>query len=151
MRLLMRWHRYLSLSVAPAMFFFAVSGAWQTFRLHESRKDGSYHAPVVLEKLSVLHKAEQLRGPMGNWFRFGEVTIALVFATTAVLGVIMGFKLGRPGWRPWAAIAAGVMVPFLLAWIGYSGSKPPAGAGGGGPPPIHRSVADSTGAANHDD
>ena len=123
MRLLMRWHRYLSLSVAPVMFFFAVSGAWQAFRLHESRKDGSYHAPAMLESLSVLHKAEKLKGSVGNVFRFGEVVIALVFASTAVLGVIMGFKLGRPGWRPWAAIAAGIVVPFLLAWIGYSGSK----------------------------
>jgi hypothetical protein len=29
----MRWHRYLSCFVAPAMIFFAISGAWQAFRL----------------------------------------------------------------------------------------------------------------------
>ena len=123
MRLVMRWHRYLSLSVAPAMLFFAISGAWQTFRLHESRKDGSYHAPVVLESLSRLHKAEELKGSIGNVFRVGELVIALVFASTAVLGIYMGFKLGKHGRAPWVAVAAGILVPFLLAWIGYSGSK----------------------------
>ncbi|HTO90625.1 MAG TPA: hypothetical protein VMJ70_05790 [Candidatus Sulfotelmatobacter sp.] len=142
MRLLMRWHRYLSLSVAPAMLFFAVSGAWQSFRLHESRKDGSYHAPAVLERLSVLHKAERLRGPAGNVFRLGELAIALVFASTALLGIVLGFKLGKHGRAPWVAVSAGIVLPFLIAWIGYSGSK---GAGGesGGPPPGAHAMADS--------
>jgi hypothetical protein len=42
LKTLLRVHRYLSCFVAPVMLFFAISGAWQAFRLQETRKDGSY-------------------------------------------------------------------------------------------------------------
>ena len=42
MKRLMRIHLFLSCLVAPAMIFFAVSGAWQAYRFQQTRKDGSY-------------------------------------------------------------------------------------------------------------
>ena len=60
MKTLLRTHRFLSLFVAPAMIFFAVSGALQSYRLHEDRKDGSYHAPQALKTMGEIHKAEKL-------------------------------------------------------------------------------------------
>ena len=47
MKRLLRIHLYLSCFVAPAMLFFAVSGAWQAFRFQERKKDGSYRAPSL--------------------------------------------------------------------------------------------------------
>ena len=37
-RNLLRLHRYAGLITAPLILFFAISGIWQVFRLHESRK-----------------------------------------------------------------------------------------------------------------
>jgi hypothetical protein len=116
LKLLMRCHRYLSCFIAPAMIFFAVSGAWQAFRLHEDRKDGSYQAPAALSVLSQAHKAEQLDKGAAVWFRIGELVLAAVFVTTAVLGLVMAFRLTRPAWRVWVLLAAGIALPVLLAW-----------------------------------
>jgi hypothetical protein len=111
----MRTHRYLSCFIAPAMIFFAVSGAWQSFRLHESQKDGSYSAPAVLSVLSEAHKAEHLSKTAGIWLKAGEVAIAATFLVTAVLGLIMGVRLaGEKKWAVWALMAAGTLLPILI-------------------------------------
>lgn len=126
MKTLMRFHRYLSCFVAPAMLFFAVSGAWQAFRFQETRKGGSYVAPVVLEQLSYVHKAEKLGGPGATAFRFGQLLLAAAFASTAIAGLMMAARLTRPPWLPWALVAAGIVLPGLLAWSARVGGEPPA-------------------------
>ncbi len=116
MKTLMRAHRYLSCFIAPAMIFFAVSGAWQAFRLHEDRKDGSYKAPVAMSILSEAHKAEKLSKTTGIWLKAGEVAIASTFVVTGVLGLIMGVRLaGEKRWAVWSLLAAGTLFPILLA------------------------------------
>jgi len=121
MKRLTRVHKYLSCFVAPAMLFFAISGAWQAYRLNDSRKDGSYVAPAALQELSKIHKAERLSGVTGDWFRAGQLVLAVAFAVTALLGVVMALKLTRPVWLVWACLAAGVAVPSLLAMAARSG------------------------------
>jgi hypothetical protein len=111
---LMRIHRYLSCFVAPAMLFFAVSGAWQSFRLHESRKDGSYTAPRALVALSQVHKAEKLSGAAGTLFRVGQFAVAVSFIVTAVIGIVMAFRIARPVWWVWFCLIAGVALPSIL-------------------------------------
>jgi len=115
LKLLLRLHRYLSCCVAPAMLFFAISGAWQAFRLQETRKDGSYTAPAALARLSEVHKAERLSGPAGTLFRAGQLAVAVMFATTAVIGVVMAFRVARPLWVVWACLVAGTALPVLIA------------------------------------
>jgi hypothetical protein len=114
MRVLMRLHRYLSCVAAPLMLFFAISGAWQVFRLHESPKDGSYKAPALVSRLSDVHKVERLAGPGGTAFRVGVVAVSAVFAATAIIGVIMAFRVTRPKWFAWLLVLAGAAVPVLL-------------------------------------
>jgi hypothetical protein len=97
------------------MLFFAISGAWQAFRLHEDRKDGSYKAPVLLEQLSDLHKAERLSGTSGRLFKVGQLLLASAFVLTAMLGVLMALRVARPVWPVWLTLAAGVLLPVLLA------------------------------------
>ena len=121
MKSLWRLHRYLSCFVAPAMLFFAVSGAWQAFRLHEDRKDGSYKAPVVLEQISNLHKAERLSGVTGRLFKAGQLGLSLAFSLTAVLGVVMALRVARPAWPVLFTLAAGILLPALVAWAAYAG------------------------------
>jgi hypothetical protein len=114
MRTLMKLHRVLASFVAPMMIFFAISGAWQVFRLHEGRKDGSYTPPAALETLSNLHKAERLAGPSGLAFRWLLVLVAMVFLVSAVVGVVMALRITRPRWQVFVWLAAGVAVPALL-------------------------------------
>jgi hypothetical protein len=110
----MRIHRYLSCFVAPAMLFFAVSGAWQAFRFQDTRKDGSYTAPPILKNLSQVHKAEGISGPAATAFRAGQVLIALSFIGTAVIGLVMAFRVTRPLWLVWLCLVAGVVLPAVL-------------------------------------
>jgi hypothetical protein len=49
-----RWHSYIGLFVGPSVLFFALTGAAQIFNLHEAH--GSYQPPVIVEKLSSVHK-----------------------------------------------------------------------------------------------
>jgi hypothetical protein len=120
MKRLMRIHRYLSCALAPAMLFFAASGAWQAFRLNDTQKDGSYTAPAVLQALSRVHKADHLKGAVANWFRGAELTIALLFVVTATLGIVMALRLSRPVWPAWLCLTAGLALPALLALLAFS-------------------------------
>lgn len=120
MKRLMRLHRYLSCFLAPAMLFFAVSGAWQAFRLQENRKDG-YQAPLVLAELSRVHKAEKLAGAAATWFRVGQLVVAAAFVTTALIGIAMAFRLTRPQWLVWLCLLAGLVLPVLLALSARAG------------------------------
>jgi len=115
MRRWMTIHRYLSCFLAPAMLFFAISGAWQAFRLHDSRKDGSYTAPPPLAALSRVHKAEHMSGAAGVAFRALEALVAISFVTSALIGLEMAFRMTRPRWLVWACLGGGVLVPSLLA------------------------------------
>src|SRR5215471_5659511 len=117
MRAIHRIHRYVSCFIAPAMLFFAVSGAWQAFRLQESRKDGSYVAPASLTLLSDIHKADRLSGARGTLFRAGQAVLAAAFVATAALGLVMGFRMTRPRWPFWACLLAGIVIPVVLAVI----------------------------------
>jgi len=117
MRGINRLHRYVSCFIAPAMLFFAASGAWQAFRLQESRKDGSYVAPRALTVLSAIHKADRISGVRGLLFRAGQGALAVAFVGTAILGLVMGFRMTRPRWPFWACLVAGIVVPIVLAVI----------------------------------
>jgi hypothetical protein len=112
--MLLRTHRFLSLFVAPAMIFFAVSGALQSYRLQEDRKDGSYHAPQALKTMGEIHKAERLPPSGRPWFRATQLVLAAVFVATALAGIAIGFRTGRPAWPVWVALLAGAALPAVV-------------------------------------
>jgi hypothetical protein len=117
MRKLVVVHRYLSCFVAPAMLFFAISGAWQAFRLQDTRKDGSYVAPVVLQRLSEIHKADEVSGVGGWLFRGGQVALAGAFCAVAITGLVLASQRTRPRWLFWVTLGAGVVTPVLLSLL----------------------------------
>lgn len=53
-------HLYLGVFTAPALLFFAFTGAVQTFGLHETQRGSSYQPPKVLVELGQLHKKQTL-------------------------------------------------------------------------------------------
>ena len=76
---------------------------------------------MLFRSLSQVHKAERLSGPGAVWFRFGQLGLALAFAATAVVGLVMAFRIARPTWPVWLCLAAGVAIPVLLALAARSG------------------------------
>lgn len=51
-------HLYTGVFVAPAILFFAFTGAIQTFSLHETTRGSSYKPPQILVILGQIHKKQ---------------------------------------------------------------------------------------------
>ncbi len=51
-------HLYVGVLIAPALIFFAFTGALQTFGLHENSREGSYKAPRWAVVLGQIHKKQ---------------------------------------------------------------------------------------------
>jgi hypothetical protein len=52
------WHSYAGAFFAPAILFFSITGALQTFNLHKPMP--RYQPPVVLQALASMHKNQNL-------------------------------------------------------------------------------------------
>lgn len=63
LRLLRQIHTYLGVFFAPAIIFFAFSGALQTFGLHENKGGGPYQPPAWIVTLASVHKNQELPQP----------------------------------------------------------------------------------------
>jgi hypothetical protein len=117
-RTLLRFHRYAGLVVAPLIIFFAISGAWQLFRLHQSRKDGSYKAPVMLRLASDLHMAEDLgRSPAAMTFKIASVVVAAFLTATSIAGIVVALRVTRPRWLAVVLLLIGAAVPPILYFL----------------------------------
>ena len=51
-------HLYLGIFIAPALLFFAFTGALQTFSLHETIRGSSYKPPAWIVTLAQIHKKQ---------------------------------------------------------------------------------------------
>jgi hypothetical protein len=51
-------HLYIGVFIAPAVIFFAFSGALQTFSLHETTRGSSYKPPAWAVMLAQIHKKQ---------------------------------------------------------------------------------------------
>jgi hypothetical protein len=58
LKFLRKVHLYVGVFIAPALLFFAFTGALQTFSLHETTQDSSYKPPAWLVMLGQLHKKQ---------------------------------------------------------------------------------------------
>src|SRR5262245_24445243 len=115
MHRLRRIHLYLSLAIAPAMIFFAVSGSWQAYRLQQKMKNSSYEPPPALVSMSKAHMAEDLTDTGRPLFRAAQLLLALAFVATAGVGIAMALRVTRPVSRVWLVLLAGTVLPVLLA------------------------------------
>ena len=64
LKLFRQIHLYLGVFISPAILFFAITGALQTFSLHETTKGSDYKPPAWLVKLGQLHKKQTLVVPV---------------------------------------------------------------------------------------
>ena len=56
-------HFYLGVFIAPALLFFAFTGALQTFSLHETTRGNSYKPPAWIATLAQIHKKQTMTVP----------------------------------------------------------------------------------------
>jgi len=56
-------HLYLGVFAAPAIIFFSITGALQTFSFHETTRGSSYQPPKLFVQLAQLHKKQTLVVP----------------------------------------------------------------------------------------
>lgn len=138
-------HRYIGVFIAPALLFFAFTGALQTFSLHETTRGSSYKPPTWIVVLSQIHKKQtpiigkkksqpaeksvpgkiapalappppaRRHNPLPLKLFFLLVAIGL-FASTA-LGIYMAYKHSRNRIFLTALLASGVIVPIAMLAI----------------------------------
>jgi hypothetical protein len=53
-------HLYLGVFIAPALLFFAFTGALQTFSFHETTRGSSYKPPAWIVTLAQIHKKQTM-------------------------------------------------------------------------------------------
>lgn len=118
MDLMRRSHLLLGCFFAPALFFFALSGIFQTLRLHKDAKDGA-QAPAFFKVLAKIHKDQKLpEASSPSWPLQGFVLLMSAgFIVSTGVGLMMAFKYFRPRWVVWALLAAGGAVPLILLMV----------------------------------
>lgn len=120
MRFLRTLHLYLGCLFAPILIFFAVSGSWQLFNWHESKKEKTYTAPPALAALSFVHKDAHIPGTPGRQptpLRFFMLAAAAGLIATTVIGIVMAYRFSQ---RPLVAtlcLLVGIALPGLFLWI----------------------------------
>ena len=131
-------HLYLGTFFAPAILFFAFTGALQTFSFHEGRPGETYQPPQWLRVLAQVHKKQTAALPPGRpaqperreaprrpevkrpvslatlalrWF---TLLMSLGLMATTALGIYMAFKF-NPGRRLiWVLLVAGTVLPVAI-------------------------------------
>jgi hypothetical protein len=142
MRTVRQWHNYLSIFFAPAILFFAFSGALQVLGLHEARGSATYHPPGWIVTLASIHKDQVLpdahdehedhdadahAGPPPGAaphphheeegltpLKIFALALALGLIFTALLGITIALK--NPTMRRTSLIllGAGALIPLML-------------------------------------
>jgi hypothetical protein len=64
-------HLYIGIFTTPALLFFAITGALQTFSLHEQTRGSDYKPPAILAELGQLHKKQTTMVPVRRPQSFG--------------------------------------------------------------------------------
>ena len=146
MRTLRRIHQYLGMVFAPAILFFAFSGALQTFSLHENHGGGPYKPPGWIVAIAALHKDQALPrakadhedhgdhdhggapppkaakppkppGPSPLPLKIFVLSLAVGLMLSTLLGVYIGLKNRTARTGSLIALALGVVLPVVLIFI----------------------------------
>jgi hypothetical protein len=135
--LVRKLHLYLGVLFAPAILFFASTGALQVLSLHQSSP--GYTAPVLLQRLAALHKDQVFGaphrpdggqrakptqpppppgprpiGPARAILKGFTIGAALGLIVSTLLGLYMAYKFNRNPWLTGGLFAAGIVIPVIL-------------------------------------
>ena len=106
-------HLYLGCILAPLLFFFAVSGLWETYAL------GDYEKIKILEWLSTVHTSHGLKtGTLTSPLLQDYVLVmASGFIVMICLGVFMALKYAQNRMVAYCFFAFGVLCPLSIILI----------------------------------
>lgn len=137
-------HLYLGVFIAPAVLFFAITGAMQTFALHESTRGSSYQPPNWIVTLAQLHKKQttalpirrppppaakpeggpprgpapvEQKAPNTRLMKLYFLLVSAGLCVSTATGLFMAYKFTRNTRAIFGTLAAGVVVPILLLLI----------------------------------
>jgi hypothetical protein len=140
LKVLRQIHLYIGAFLSPAILFFALTGALQTFSLHETSRGSDYKPPTWIVTLSQLHKhqtptlpvrkprpaseapkhadaapqppapPEKTHLPMKIFF----LLVAIGLFTSTLTGIYMSYKFTRNRIVVTALLFAGIIVPLIL-------------------------------------
>lgn len=137
-------HLYLGVFTAPALLFFAFTGALQSMGLHEAARGSDYKPPAWITSMAHMHKKQSFDVPAKRsppkisntqaitppvrtdakpsvttkhnvWpMKAFFVLVALSLLFSTLTGLYMGWRHTRHRRRYGAMLAAGIVVPALL-------------------------------------
>ena len=119
-RTLRRLHLYLGSLFAPVLLFFAVSGAWQVYRVNDAKKDGSYTPPKIIKTLSSVHKNQTLTDKEihdRTGIKAFIFAAAVLLTTTTLLGITMAYRFTASPLLVTVCLVAGIIVPIVLLYL----------------------------------
>lgn len=136
-------HLYLGVFIAPALLFFAFTGALQTFSFHETTKGSSYKPPAWIVTLAQIHKKQittvpvkklpppsaQITGPKAEKaqppaspskahnplpLKFFFLLVAIGLFISTLSGIYMSYRYSRNRPLITALLLAGIVLPIAL-------------------------------------
>jgi len=144
LKLLRNLHLYTGTFIAPALLFFAFTGALQTFSLHETTPGSTYKPPTWIATLAQIHKKQTSiipakkprpdaipqQAPKHEKAQTAEapqpkpkshlplkiffLLVAIGLFTSTLTGIYMAYKYTRNKRVVTALLLAGVIVPPVL-------------------------------------
>ncbi len=136
-------HLYTGLFIAPALLFFALTGALQTFSLHETSRGSDYKPPTWIVTLAQLHKKQTITVPVRKQrpadaapkpdkhaatapqppeppqkshlpMKIFFLIAAIGLFTSTLTGIFMAYKFNRNKLVVTALLLAGIIIPIIL-------------------------------------
>ena len=136
LKLFRKIHLYIGVFIAPALLFFALTGALQTAGLHESAPGSSYKPPAWIVTLAQLHKKQTTTVPVRKPRPAGDapkapdvpaappknhitmkaffLLVALGLFTSTLTGIYMAYKFNRSKLVVTCLLLAGIILPLIF-------------------------------------
>ncbi len=143
LKLIRQIHLYIGIFISPALLFFALTGALQTFSLHETTRGSDYKPPTWIVTLAQLHKKQTTTVPVRKQrpdavpkpdkhadtaspqqpeppqkshlpMKIFFLLIAIGLFTSTLTGLYMSYKFVRNKLVVTALLLAGIVIPLLL-------------------------------------
>jgi hypothetical protein len=130
-----RWirqlHRFLGVFFAPMLLLYIATGWWQTVTVN--RNKGLGFGRSWIERLSTIHIDQYFPWGMRDYstylYKGLVIAMSVGLIITTLLGLVMGFRFGKSKITMILTLAAGILVPILLLYLGEGAKKqmhPPA-------------------------
>ena len=140
LKVLRQIHLYIGVFLSPAILFFALTGALQTFSLHETSRGSDYKPPTWMVTLAQIHKKQTTTGPLRKLhpppdapkhadappaspeppqkshlpMKLFFLLVAIGLLISTLTGIYMSYKFTRNRLIVTALLFAGIIVPLIL-------------------------------------